>query len=150
MRKRVTGLAAVVLLATACGTSSDVTETVEDPPPPPETPSGWVLVSGFGGSGSQFTGATGIQFDGSDVAVNAACTGNGTLVVLIRPASSGDAGVGPSAVFPCGGPGTAVVNRFELAGLSVPENATLRATVVEGAGTLRHAAYQVAVEQRQP
>lgn len=148
MRKRWAGLAAVMALAGACGVNSAV-ETVEDVPPLPETPSGWTLVSGFGGSGSQFTGVTGIEFGEGDVAVNGACNGNGLLVVLIRAAESGDSGVGPSAVFPCGDPGAPAV-RFELAGMSIPKNATIRATIVEGAGTIRHAAYGVAVEQREP
>lgn len=149
MRKRWAGLAAVMVLAGACGVNSAVAETVEDLPPLPETPSGWVLVSGFGGSGSQFTGVTGIEFGEGDLAVNGACNGNGTLVVLIRAAESGDSGVGPSAVIPCGDLGAPAV-RLELADMSIPKNATIRATVVEGAGTIRHAAYQVAVEQREP
>lgn len=149
MDKRWAGLAAVVVLAGACGASSAAADAVEDMPPLPETPSGWTLVGGFGGSGSHFTGVTGIQFGEGDVAINGACNGNGTLIVLIRPAESGDSGVGPSAVIPCGDPGAPAV-RFELAGMSIPNDATIRATVVEGAGAIRHAAYQVAVEQREP
>lgn len=149
MRKRLAALVAAMVLFGSCGTSSDLSQTMEDMPRPPETPSGWAFVAGFGGGGSQFTGTTGIEFGDGDVAINAACNGNGTLVVLILPASSGDAGVGPSAVIPCGPPDAPAV-RYELAGQSVPKNATIRATVVEGAGTVRHAAYQVLVEQRQP
>ena len=138
-----------MLLAGACGTNSDLGQTVEDMPKPPETPSGWTMVSGFGGSGSQFTGTTGIEFGDGDVAVNGACNGTGTLVVMILPAASGDSGVGPSAVIPCGDLDAPAV-RYELAGMAIPKSATVRATVVEGAGTTRHAAFQVLVEQRQP
>jgi hypothetical protein len=149
MRNRLAGLAAGMLLVGACGASWDVAQTVEDMPKLPETPSGWTMVSGFGGSGSQFTVDTGVEFGDGDVVVNGACNGSGTLVVMILPAASGDSGVGPSAVIPCGDLDAPAV-RYELVGMSIPKNATVRATVVEGPGTTRHATFQVLVEERQP
>ena len=150
MRRRLPGLVMAALLVGACGGSASVESSIEAMPPIPETPTGWVLVDGMGGSGSQFSVATGIQLGGDEVALNGACRGVGSLVVVILPASGGDSGAGPSAVFPCGGTGATATNRFELTGMSIPDKATVRATVVEGAGTNRHAAFYIAIEQRQP
>lgn len=97
----------------------------------------------MGGSGPQFSIDTPVRLDGREVALNAACAGEGTLVVVILPATNGDSGAEPSAVFPCGGTGATAANRFALTGMSIPDEATIRATVVEGTGTLRHPAFYI-------
>ena len=84
------------------------------------------------------------------MALNAACVGLGNLVVLISPADAGDAGPATSAVFDCGDSGQVAETRFELTGVPIPEVALIRATVVEGGGVLRHAAFNVSIEQHAP
>lgn len=143
------GILVAAVLVSACGASTPTSAPNESIPPAPAAPSGWRSVVAFGGTGGTgFVGVSNIALRGRAVAVNAACSGTGTLIVLLGTAEEGDSGARPAAVFPCALGGTAAT-RVELTGMPIPQVAMLRATVVEGLGTLRHAAFNVSVEQEQ-
>ena len=147
MRVRVflaVGLAAVLA---ACGAGTP--EPAESLPPAPEAPAGWGSVGSFGGAGG--TGLFGISLalHEGGVAVNASCLGSGTLVVMVSETrlSGREPFEAPSAIFPCGAGGQIAPSRVELSDAPVGE-VTASAFVVEGGGTIRHAAYNVSLEQR--
>ena len=139
----------VALLVAGCSSSAASAEPGERMPPAPPAPAGWGSVAGFGGTGgSGFVGISSIKLGGHPVALNAACTGDGTLLVIVEASGGSGAGVAPSAVFPCGGTAKVAENRFEVTSAPIPDVATVRATVVEGPGVSRHAAFRVSVEQQ--
>ena len=146
MPRRLAQALAVAALFGACTSSSQV--SIEADPPIPVTPSGWVLVNGMGSAGVGKSSSD-VHFDSRDIALNAACTGSGTLVVLVLPRGA-ETGTGPGATFRCGGLGATAVNRFEFAGEAIPESATIRVSVEEDSGALRQPAFMLSVEQRQP
>jgi hypothetical protein len=92
---------------------------------------------------------TSINLADGAVAVNATCAGSGTLVVMLSasPPSDADPVAATSVVFPCSEDAEASASRLELAGAPVGDT-TVSAFVIEGGGTIRHAAYNVSVEQR--
>jgi hypothetical protein len=94
------------------------------------------------------TGMT-INFTDGAVAVNAACAGSGTLVVMLSalPPSGADPVAATSVAFPCAEGAAASASRLELASAPVGD-ITASAFVIEGGGTIRHAAYIVSLEQR--
>ncbi len=94
---------------------------------------------------------TGIATNVTDgaVAVNAACAGSGTLVVMLsaQPLSGGSNPVAATSVaFPCGEGAAASASRLEFANAPVGD-ITASAFVIEDGGTIRHAAYNVSLEQ---
>ena len=93
---------------------------------------------------------TGIALTLTDeaVAVSAACAGSGTLVVMlsVQPLSGADPVAATSVAFPCVEDAAASVGRLELANAPVGD-ITASAFVIEGGGTIRHAAYNVSLEQ---
>ena len=150
MHKQVLGSVGLAVVIAACAAGTPTSGPSESVPPQPIAPAGWTMVVSFGGSaGPIFSGVGSIKLGGKAVALHAACTGIGTLVVLVEPGDGGDLGARPAAVFPCGGPGTEADNRVELTGMAIPDVATIRAMVVEGLGTIRHAAFNVSIEQPQ-
>lgn len=140
----------MALALAACGAGSQPSDSNESMPPYPNAPTGWVSLGALGGSGGAGFYGTTLELGGGEVALNAACVGLGSLVVLISPADAGDAGPASSAVFRCGDSGQVAITRSELTGMPIPEVAMIRAYVVEGLGVLRHAAFNVSVEQRTP
>jgi hypothetical protein len=82
------------------------------------------------------------------VALNASCSGSGTLIVIITETGLGldGAQAAPSAGFPCEEGGDVRTSRVELDGAPAGD-VIASAFVVEGGGTIRHAAFNVSVEQ---
>ena len=149
MARRLMATVGFTSLLAACGASAPSPEPSESMPPAPSAPAGWASVAGFGGTGgSGFVGISSIKLGGHPVALSAACAGDGSLVVIVEASGGSDAGVAPSAVFPCGGSGKVAENRFEITNMPIPDVATIQATVVEAPVATRHAVFSVSVEQR--
>ncbi len=93
---------------------------------------------------------TGIAINLTDgaMAVNAACAGSGTLVVMLsaEALSGGDPVAATSVAFPCGEGAAASASRLELTSAPVGD-ITASAFVIEGGGTIRHATYNVSLEK---
>ncbi len=140
-------IGALVLLA-GCTATTPAVGPAESVPPLPQAPSGWASVGGFGGSAEGgLIGATLSVVDGA-LALSASCSGEGTLMVIItrEGKEAESAYVAPAGVFACPDLGQVSTGRVELP--DVPAGAvTVTAYVVEGLGTLRHASFNVSLEQ---
>ena len=133
----------VLLLASGCG---DLTSEAVPVPTAPAAPPGWTTVGTFGGEGGNgFVGAAfDVDLTNAEVALNAACTGDGTLVVFVGAAEA--AGEVPSVVIPCSQAGEP--HRVELAESPASTGAEFRAALVEPSDGARHGAFNVSVERR--
>ena len=149
MRWRLRVAIGLLLILAGCGAGSTPTpEPAESIPPPPAAPAGWISIGSFGGAaGSGLTSASFTLGEGV-LALNASCSGSGTLIVIITEHSLGVDGAqaAPSAEVPCGEGGDVRTSRVELVG-AFAGDVIASAFVVEGGGTIRHAAFTVSVEQ---
>jgi hypothetical protein len=105
MYRKLHWLAAVVFLVSACtGGASQASPAYPSMPHPPE---GWTTLGSVGGDQSSSGGAVIIlSFHGRVAAVDAACSGAGTLDVIVGwPVGQGSSSAieAPSALFTCGG-----------------------------------------------
>lgn len=130
----------------ACSTASPPA-TAESIPPAPSAPSGWASAGSFGGTatGGGMFGAD-LTLSDAPVAVSAICSGTGSLVVIIADAAATEPIVATSVTFPCTVDDQAGPNRVELTDAPTGE-IVASAFVVEGGGTIRHASFNVAIEQ---
>ena len=149
MRLRLPVAIGLLIFLGACGVGTSPTlEPAESIPAAPAAPAGWTSIGSFGGvAGSGLTSASFTVGEGV-VALNASCSGGGTLVVIIGKNRLGVDGVqaAPSAAFPCGEGGEVGTSRVELDG-APSGDVIVSAFVVEGGGVIRHAAFNVSVEQ---
>lgn len=105
----------------------------------------------MGGSGGAGFSASNFALGGRETGLNAALFWQRDAGGGDRTCSAGRMGWGRSVrCLLVRGPGATAVNRFDIADMPIPNQTTISATVVEGLGTLRHASYNVSVEQRQP
>jgi hypothetical protein len=144
MKVRLSAVLALALLASAC-TSSSATMASESIPPAPVPPEGWASVGGLSGAAGAGFASLSVPLGSGVVALHAACSGIGTLIVLVS-SEPAQAGVQPSAVFQCNS-GTATENRFELTGVTIPRPTVFTVIVVEGLGAIRHSTFNVSIEQ---
>ena len=115
-------------------------------PPAPVPPAGWVSAGSFGGAGGTGTSAMSLTLGDAPVALSAACVGSGDLVVMVSGSASNAAqpAVGIAARFRCDVESAST--RVEL--FQPPTgDVTLSAFVAESGGAIRHAAYNISVEQ---
>lgn len=139
-------IGALVLLA-GCTATTPAVGPAESVPPLPQAPPGWASVAGFSGSAGGLISAALSVADGA-LALSASCSGEGTLMVIItmEGQEAESAYVAPAGVFACPDLGQVSTGRVELP--DVPAGAvTVTAYVVEGLGTLRHASFNVSLEQ---
>lgn len=150
MGRWLVGLVGLAFVVGACGNGVPTPEPAESMPALASPPTGWVSAGGMGGNGGSSFGGGIFPLCGRRTAIDAACAGSGTLVVLISPMPITDiAQAGLSATFPCI-TGAIAQSSVELTGMVIPDTATVSATVVEGLGTLRHASYSISIEQPAP
>jgi hypothetical protein len=91
--------------------------------------------------------AMSLTLRGAPVALSAACQGIGDLVVMVSGSEPSDAqpAVGMAATFRCGE--HSATGRVELAEAPTGD-VQVSAFVIEGGGALRHAAYNISIEQQ--
>ncbi len=148
MRRLTLPVAALVLVLSACSAPPEAAASM---PPVPEAPAGWASSASFGGVGGNGMTSIAINLTDGAVAVSAACAGSGTLVVMLSAQLlvDGDPVAATSVAFPCGEGVAESASRLELANAPVGD-ITASAFVIEGGGTIRHAAYNVSLEQTSP
>jgi len=147
MRPRWLWCAVASVALVGCGAGTPTPVPAESIPPPPTARDGWQSIVSFGGSGPGAVGASTEIAEGA-VAVHASCVGGDTLVVMLATSAptAGQGIAAPAAVFDCGEAGETVTSRVELEGVPIGE-VIASAFVAEGAGSTRHAAFNVSIEQ---
>jgi len=146
MTRRIVLLLGLATLLAGCGSQEQPPASM---PPAPQAPPGWTSIGTFGGqSGGGMVGA-GFEVDLSqeDVAISAACTGDGTLAIFVGLETlSVSAAEVPAAVFRC--TASADAQRVELTDHQL-EHGAFSAAFIESAGGLRREAFNVSVEVRE-
>jgi len=143
LMKRLLAALATAVLAVGCSANSSGPMPAETVPPPPTAPAGWASIAGIGGTGGQGGAGIALPLDGHATAIDAACSGNGTLVVQFGDATYAPT---PAVAFHCGGHGEVAVSRYELAS-PIQGTVTVIASVIQGAGDLYNSSFWVSIEQ---
>lgn len=137
MRRNV-GAACLAMLLAGCGQAA--ASPVPSMPPVPVAPAGWTALASIGGTGDPgFSGMT-TEVSGRPLAIHVACSGVGTLVVMIGrgPDAGGLPATGEDAVtFPCSIDAGTASERHELETVLGAGSLTVDGAVIEGAGALR-------------
>lgn len=141
-------VAGMVFLLLACNATDPTTDPGRSIPPAPEPPPGWSSVGSLGGGARQAPAGATFTVRAGALAVNAACAGQGTLVIVVSPQGmdSTDAHAAPSAVFNCGDREQVGIARVQLPDAHGGE-VTTTAYLIEGFGALRHPAFNASLEQ---
>ena len=141
MKRLVAYMAAALLVAGCSGSTRPL--PAESMPPAPIAPGGWASIGGIGGSGGQGGAGMELPLDGHETAIDAACSGNGTLVVQLGDVTAAPA---PAVVFRCGGHDEVSTSRFVLTD-SIRGTATIVASVIQGPADLYNSSFWVSIEQ---
>lgn len=148
MRSLLSLIGALVLMA-GCTATTPSARPAESVPPLPVAPPGWASVAGFGGGAGPGSIGASLSVADGPLALHASCSGEGTLMVIVT--TQGQEGtssyLAPAGVFDCPDLGETSTGRVELPDAEAGV-ITATAYVVEGLGTLRHASFNVSLEQR--